>query len=135
MKYISYIITISGDTGWRFNNCPQWNSTEGQLLFDADKWSMEAIIENLKIIMTEIDEESRYCFTFSEKYDNGSKYIVPFIKNTNGVYVNGDYTQSDSLPGWVFVSHNSTKVIHPTKNDEIISWNRDGKTHCYDKGL
>ena len=31
MKYISFIITVGGDTGWRFTNGIEWQSCAGQL--------------------------------------------------------------------------------------------------------
>lgn len=137
MKYISFIITIGGDTGWRFMNSPQWNSAAGQLLFDADKFTNESIHDALSKLMNSIKKRSAYCSTFSEKCDNGMEYILPFIEETDGVYVNNKFLY-ESVPGgwnengWKFTDKKS-KLVSPTKDDEIVSWtDSEGKERCWD---
>ena len=126
MKYISFIITIGGDTGWRFMNSPQWNSAAGQLLFDADKFTNESIHDTLSKLMNSIKKRSAYCSTFSEKCDNGMEYILPFIEETDGVYVNNKFIY-ESVPGgwnengWKFTDKKS-KLVSPTKDDETTNY-------------
>ena len=112
-KYISYMITIGGDAGWRFSNRKEWCSTEEILLFESDKWTMEAIAAEMKKIYKQY--RKTHGFTYSEKYDNGIQYIKELIAR-DGVYVR-----------WGGLGASEDKVLDPPM-EEIETWNIDGNT-------
>jgi hypothetical protein len=141
-KLISYIITVGGDTGWRFSNGPQWNSIAGMLLFDAEIWSMESIAESLNKLWKSYwgDRRTLTASTFSDIYDVGFKHIKRFIENNEGIYVNAvfegiwipwdrrksGYTQFGGIP--------EDRRIDPSTY-EVIQWELNGKSenNNYDK--
>ena len=138
MKFISYICTVGGDTGWRFSNGSEWNSAEGQLLFDAEKWDNESIAAAIKKLWHDYwnDRDTPYkSFTLSETMDCGFKYIDHFINNTDGVYVNVDYIGSDYFNNNLFGHCNKDKHIHPDGHEIIIWTSKDGchRNYDYDK--
>ena len=94
--YISFIITVGGDTGWRFYNSAQWHSGQGCLLFDDSIWTREQI----KAAMERLDKsiDTRHCATYSDTHDEGMKQIVKFVNGNAGVYVMKDY--ATPRKGW-----------------------------------
>lgn len=139
MKYISFIITVGGDTGWRFTNGIEWQSCAGQLLFDAKKFTNETIFQELSKVMRSINKRANYCHTFSDICDNGLDYILPFINETKGVYVNKDYVYRGipdgwQMEGWKFTKKRSKlKTIRET--DEVVPWtDSKGNERCYELG-
>lgn len=84
-KYISYMITIGGDAGWRFSNRPEWCSTEYILLFDSKKWTMEAIAKEMKNLWHSYKSKG-HGWTYSEEFDMGMDGIQALLKR-DGVYV------------------------------------------------
>ena len=95
MKYISFIISVGGDTDWCFTNQTQWGACSGQLLFDASKFTNKEIHDKLKVLGHSVYEETKWKHIFSEICDEGLKLVVPFINNTKGVYVNGNFEYRD----------------------------------------
>lgn len=131
MKFISYICTVGGDTGWRFSNGPEWHSAEGQLLFDAEKWDMDSIAAAISELWHGYwtDRDTPYkSHTLGGIMDCGFKYIDPFINDTDGVYVNVDFINSDGFNNNLFGHCNKDKHIHP-ESHEIIPWTSKNGYH------
>lgn len=112
-KYISYMITIGGDAGWRFSNHSEWCSCEHRLLFDSEKWTMEAIANEMKILYRAY--RRTHGSTFAEKYDNGIDAIRGLISR-DGVYVWGSGLGAPE-----------DKQLEPAF-DEVDSWCMNGST-------
>lgn len=126
MKYISFIISCGGDTGWRFTNGEEWNSMHYQLLFDAKLWTMKQIKEALDKLDRDIFR--KHAFTLSEEMDKGEAVLKPFVNNTDGVYVKKDYLdKSDGYPiKRTLWFADKSKVINPPV-EEIVSWELNGE--------
>lgn len=116
-KYISYMITLGGDAGWRFSNREEWCSSSYYLLFDSEKWTMESIANEMKEIYRKY--RSTHGFTLAEEYDNGIGFVKELISR-DGVYVMGEY-----------LGASKEKQLYPSP-DEIEVWNMNGKTSNYD---
>lgn len=125
-KYISYMVTVGGDAGWRFSNRPEWCSIEGMLLFDASLWTIDTIAEAFQEIFRQYWKT--HGSTLAEKMDNGYQFLVPFINGHEGVYV---YQNKSGLsfPGVV----DSHRLSPP--DDEVVRWSKDGVEYNgnYDK--
>ena len=117
-KYISYMITIGGDAGWRFSNGEEWCSTEYILLFESDKWTMEKIGEEMKHLWRQY-WDGNHGWTYAETYDLGAKYVKDLIDH-DGVYV---YKGGLEAP--------KEKTLEPSPA-EIEVWNIDGKIKNYE---
>ena len=120
-KYISYMITIGGDAGWRFSNRKEWCSSEYILLFDSEKWTMETIAGEMKNIYNLY--RNTHGFTYAEEYDNAIEYIKNLIAR-DGVYVRqGGLGATEE------------KIIDPPFS-EVEIWNMNGMTYNpnYSKG-
>lgn len=128
MKLISYMVTCGGDAGWRFSNRPEWCSMEGMLLFDAEKWNVDSVARALNEIWLKY-WHGPHGFTLSETLDNGYRCLIPFINDTDGVYVDLDFSGNF---GWVKVNDN--KKLHSNEH-ETERWSKDGKEYNpdYDK--
>ena len=129
MKYISYKITCGGDAGFRLSNSSEWQSTEGQLLFDANLWTMESIAKAIRNLYKQIKQKEPWCLTYSEISNNGHMYIDPFITNTKGVYVDQSFIDSHSCHLGFRVL--KKKYLTPAETDEVVSWELDGRTANY----
>lgn len=112
-KYISYMITIGGDAGWRFSNREEWCSSEYMLFFDSEKWTMEAIASEMKYIYRQY--RKTHGFTYSEEFNNG----LPFIKKL--IERDGVFSCSGALGA------TKEKIITPSISETEI-WNIDGDT-------
>lgn len=130
MKYISFIISCGGDTGWRFTNGEEWNSMHYQLLFDAKLWTMKQIKEALDMLDREIFK--KVTWTLSETMDKGKEILEPFVNSTKGVYVKKDF--NDNFDGWstkrTLWFAKKSKVIDPSA-EEVVSWELNGKKRNY----
>lgn len=125
-KYISFIFTCGGDAGARFTNESEWQSAEGQLLFDSTKWDMESIHAAINSLDKKVGEREPWCHTFGDIMDNLFKYLTPFVDETKGVYINEGFIQSNRLPGWT-ANVKKSKRINPS-TDNIESWCMNGST-------
>lgn len=137
MKYISFIVTCGGDAGWRFSNGDEWQSSPGQLLFDADIWTPEKIKDAVNDIWFKYFT-GREGPTLCDKMDAGYALLIPFINKNEGVYVN------DAFPGdrWGcklgFGKASKNKRIKPSDKDIVVPWELKGSGRCnysekYDK--
>ena len=127
MKLISYMVTCGGDTGWRFSNRPAWHSTGGLILFDAEKWSVDSIADAIKQIHKDIASKG-VAFTLGNTLDNGHAVLDPFIKNTEGVYVDLDYRDSDGICWLGNFGAGDEKCLH-SKDHEVVRWSRNGEEY------
>lgn len=129
MKYISYKVTCGGDAGFRLSNSSEWQSSEGQLLFDSSLWSMESIAKAIRDLYKQIAKREPWCHTYSSISKNGHNIIDPFIANTDGVYVDQQFIANNFCHLGFDVP--KEKRITPTETDEVISWELDGNTTNY----
>lgn len=135
-KLISYIITVGGDTGWRFSNSLEWCSTPGMLLFDEECWTMESIADAVKTLYNEIRKD-KHGFTYSEIYKIGIEHIKKFVNTNFGVYVNsafeGLYDEYEKCKsGYMrFSEVKLEKQIDPSSY-EVRPWEMDGCQENYD---
>lgn len=129
MKYISYKVTCGGDAGFRLSNSSEWNSSEGQLLFDSTLWTMESIAKAIRDLYKQIAEREPWCHTYSDISDNGHNIIDPFIANTDGVYVDEQFIADNFC--YLGFDVPKEKHITTTETDEVISWELDGSTRNY----
>ena len=122
-KYISYMITIGGDAGWRFSNGEEWCSSEYMLYFDSSLWTIDSIAKKINELWNAYwYGEHHHGFTYSETYDIGIKYIAPFINNSEGVFVKkGNFTKS--------VKEEKHIEINP---EEVERWTKDGEERNWD---
>lgn len=126
-KYISYMITVGGDAGWRFSNREEWCSCEYMLYFDASLWTIDSIAKEInKLWNAYWYGERHHGWTYRETFDIGMKYIAPFINTTEGVFVE---TKS-------FSAVNTEKKITP-KSKNVERWTKDGYEYNgdYDRKL
>ena len=137
MKYISFIVTCGGDAGWRFSNGDEWQSSPGQLLFDAELWTPEKIKDAVNDIWFKYFT-GRTAHTLCDKLNAGNALLIPFINKNEGVYVN------DAFPGdkWGcklgFGKASKDKHIKPSDKDIVVPWELKGSRYCnysekYDK--
>lgn len=124
MKLISYKYSFSGDCGFRPSNGAEWNCNEEHLYFDAEKWTMKKIYNAAKMLYRKYISFGSTS-TFSEVLDNMRNAIIPFVNESDGVYM----SRKDS---WKDIKEE--KRIDP-KIHEVISWELNGETHNhgYDK--
>lgn len=111
--------SYSGDSGLCLSNRKEWNTIDSYLYFDTEKWTMEKIYDIVKMIYR------KYCsfgttWTLGEVIDHLRDTIVPFVNETDGVYVEGGLT-----------GFKADKKINPDEH-EIISWELNGRTINYD---
>ena len=119
------MITCGGDAGWRFSNGEEWHSMEYTLLFDAEKWDMDKIAEAMRTLWRLYWAEP-HGFYLSDTLRNGEKHIIPFIENSDGVY---------AWKGKSFGILKDEKLVEPSEDDVVVSWEKDGNTRNwkYDK--
>ena len=119
MKLISYMYSYSGDSGLCLSNRKEWNTSNSYLYFDTEKWTMKKIYDIVKMIYRKY-----YSFgttwTLGEVIDHLRDTIVPFVNETDGVYVEGGLT-----------GFKADKKINPDEH-EIVSWELNGRTINYD---
>lgn len=119
MKLISYMYSYSGDIGFRPSNNEEWNGIEGHFYFDSEKWDMKKIFNIMKTLYRKY-ESFGTTWTLGEVIDHLRDTIVPFVNETDGVYVKG------GLSGF-----KADKRINPDEH-EIVSWEYKGKSCNYD---
>ena len=125
MKYISYKITIGGNSGFRCSNQDEWCSSSSILLVDAKKWTMESIAEAVKRLWHAYWVDRGEGIGYGNRYSRAEKQVKPFVNNNDGVFF--DKNKSFSIYGV-----NDNKVITPNAEDEIVSWEMGGSTVNYD---
>lgn len=118
-KYISYMITLGGDAGWRFSNQPEWCSTEYTLLFDSKKWTMESIAKEMNILWHGYWDCGKHGHSYSDKYDLGIGAIKNLI-NKDGVFVKDGGLQAPD-----------EKILNPSIT-EYDFWCMNGEITNYD---
>lgn len=120
MKYILFIITLGGDTGWRFRNREEWHSMNYPLLFDAKLWSMEKIKEEMDRLDYQIfNNQKGTGFPLKEKGDLGAEILREFLDNVEGVY-----TINNKSP---WGCHSKETIDMPAK-EEITNWSFNGQS-------
>lgn len=129
MKYISFIVTCGGDAGWRFSNGDEWQSSPGQLLFDAELWTPEKIKETVNDIWFDYFT-GRTGFTLSETMDLGYALLIPFINGNDGVYVNEAFKGDEWGCKLGFGKADKSKRIKPGEKDIVVSWELNGSKRC-----
>ena len=119
-KYIGYVITVGGDTGWRFGNCGAWHSGRCKVLFPFEHWNRESIKNFFKDLDKKLD--TRHCFTLADLLELGDKVIEPLFKENN-ICTLGDYKYEED--GWTREgthNHLGAKTLR-TKDIELIDFN------------
>ena len=116
-KYISYMITVGGDAGWRFSNGEEWCSCEYLLYFDSSLWTIDSIAKEInRLWNTYWYGHHHHGFTYSETFDIGMEDILPFINYNKGIYMdkNNAFSKIDA----------SRKIdINP---EDVERWAKDG---------
>ena len=123
------MITCGGDAGWRFANCPQWHSTGGLLLFDAEKWNVDSIAAAMKTLYREVQKQG-VTWTLAETLDKGYVAIKPFIEDTDGVYVDDEYRDEDGFCRLGFTNVDKSKHINGSDH-EVERWSKNGEESNY----
>lgn len=137
MNYISFIVTCGGDAGWRFSNQDEWNSVSGRLLFDSEIWTLKKIENAVNDLWFKYFRDNTG-HSLGEKYDIGVKYVIPFINNNEGVYVDESFEGDRFGCKLGFKDTLAKKRIIPSENDVITRWKLNNNTYCeyskkYDK--
>lgn len=125
MKYISYKITIGGDSGFRCSNQDEWCSSGSILLFDASKWTNESIAKAMKEIWHAYWNDRGEGIGYGNKYGRAETQLKLFFKNNEGVFFDKDKSFS-------FYGVDEDRIIVPNPEDEVVSWELDGSTVNYD---
>lgn len=129
MKYISFIVTCGGDAGWRFSNGDEWQSSPGQLLFDANLWTPEKIKEVFNDIWFKYFRGHTGSY-LSEIMDIGYALLIPFINDNKGVFVNDGFKGDKWGCKIGFGKAKKSKHITPSEKDIVVSWELNGSKRC-----